>query len=235
MEDTFADLAQHCLSLLDQTGLDNRILIAVSGIPGSGKTTLGTAVHHKINEIWTSAHPSAPRISAFVPMDGFHLTRQKLASMPNAEEAIARRGAPFTFDPDGLLGLIRKLRTPIDSDTKTVYAPSFDHAAKDPVENDIAIYPTDRILIIEGNYLHLDQNPWHQIADLMNELWFVNVQRYVARERIIHRHIQAGIAKDESEAANRADQNDLVNGDYIIKHSLPPTRIIISIDDKNYS
>jgi pantothenate kinase len=61
--------------------------------------------------------------------------------------------------------------------------------------------------------------------------WFVRVERETARRRVIRRHIAAGIAKDEDEAAKRADENDLVNGDYIIQHSLPPHRIIISIQD----
>lgn len=31
-------------------------------------------------------------------MDGYHLRRAQLDSMPNAKEAHARRGAPWTFD-----------------------------------------------------------------------------------------------------------------------------------------
>ncbi|KAJ8103522.1 P-loop containing nucleoside triphosphate hydrolase protein [Lipomyces tetrasporus] len=230
MEATFNDLASHCIELLESAPADQRVLIAVSGIPGSGKTTLGNAVYQRVNNLWNDR--SGTRIAAFVPMDGFHLTRETLASMPNAEEAIARRGAPFTFDPNGLLLLVEGLRRPLDSESKSLFAPSFDHAVKDPVEDDIEILPTDRIVIIEGNYLHLQDEPWHQIAGLMDELWFVRVEREIARQRIIHRHIEAGIAKDEGEAAKRADENDLVNGDYIIQHSLTPHRIIISIQDK---
>ncbi|KAK9238518.1 P-loop containing nucleoside triphosphate hydrolase protein [Lipomyces kononenkoae] len=229
MEATFQDLANHCIELLENARPDHRILIAVSGIPGSGKTTLGNAVYQRINKAWNNR--SGTRIAAFVPMDGFHLRRETLAAMPNAEEAIARRGAPFTFDPNGLLRLVENLRKPVDSASKSIFAPSFDHAVKDPVDNDIEILPTDRILIIEGNYLHLQDEPWNQIAGLMDELWFVMVERDIARQRVIHRHIEAGIAKDECEAAKRADENDLVNGDYIVQHSLVPHRIIISIQD----
>ncbi|KAK9320996.1 P-loop containing nucleoside triphosphate hydrolase protein [Lipomyces orientalis] len=231
MEATFNDLASHCIELLERASADQRVLIAVSGIPGSGKTTLGNAVYQRVNNLWNDRSGST-RIAAFVPMDGFHLTRKTLASMPNAEEAIARRGAPFTFDPNGLLQLVESLRRPLGGESKSLFAPSFDHAVKDPVEDDIEILPTDRIIIMEGNYLHLQDEPWHQIAALMDELWFVRVEREIARQRIIHRHIEAGIAKDECEAAKRADENDLVNGDYIIQNSLTPHRIIISIQDK---
>ncbi|KAK9458675.1 P-loop containing nucleoside triphosphate hydrolase protein [Lipomyces oligophaga] len=235
MDATFEDLASHCLSLLKIAPIDQRILIAVSGIPGSGKTTLGNAVLEKVNHKWNQVYNNSSRIAAFVPMDGFHLTRAELQAMPNSVEAFARRGAPFTFDPNGLLALIRRLREPISVDSRPIYAPSFDHAVKDPVQNDIKILPSDRILIIEGNYLHLTDKPWDSIACLMDELWFVRVERDIARQRIIHRHLQAGLASSETDAAKRADENDLPNGDYIIAHSLKPHRIIISIQDDNFA
>ncbi|KAK9447447.1 P-loop containing nucleoside triphosphate hydrolase protein [Limtongia smithiae] len=242
MESTFADLAAHCIALLSHIPAESRIIVAISGIPGSGKTTLGTAVVSKINELWMTACAAdaekathKTQICAFVPMDGFHLTRAQLAAMPNAEEAIARRGAPFTFDPESLLSLVQKLRVPVSADAKSIYAPSFDHAVKDPIENDIKVLPTDRIIIIEGLYLMLEDSPWNQIADLMDELWFVNVERAVARDRIIRRHLEAGIARNEAEAIKRADESDLVNGDYIVSHSLTPDKMIISIQDDRIS
>lgn len=70
--------------------------------------------------------------------------------MPNPTEAHARRGAPFTFDPVGLRQLVSKLREPIVAGAPPIYAPSFDHAKKDPVEDDIVILNTQRVLVFEG-------------------------------------------------------------------------------------
>jgi len=50
-----------------------------------------------------------------------------------------------------------------------VYAPSFDHAVQDPVENDIVVSSRSRIVIIEGNYTLLDQKPWNEIPYLCDE------------------------------------------------------------------
>jgi len=36
-------------------------------------------------------------------MDGFHLTKKQLSEMPDPVEAFKRRGAPFTFDGNGML------------------------------------------------------------------------------------------------------------------------------------
>ena len=96
-------------------------------------------------------HPSAPPIAAFVPMDGFHLTRAQLDALPDPANAHARRGAEFTFDGEGFLKLVQRLRAPLTSSSSVVYAPSFDHAVKDPKEDDIMVDVSHRIIVFEGN------------------------------------------------------------------------------------
>jgi pantothenate kinase len=138
------------------------LLIAVAGIPGSGKTTLAATLASDLNTIYheeaharsptlpkvDAAHPdpSQPDIAVAIPLDGYHLTRKQLAEMPNSEEAIFRRGAAFTFDAEGYYKLVEKLRKPLEATTPTIRAPSFDHAKKDPVEDDIGIPPSARIV-----------------------------------------------------------------------------------------
>lgn len=164
-------------------------------------------------------------------MDGYHLTRAQLSAMPDPTNAHARRGAAFTFDGQAYYELIKRLRQPITPESGTLYAPSFDHAVKDPVENDIAIGKGTRVLIFEGNYVALDQEPWKGAAVLMDEIWFVEVDNDVARKRLVSRHVKAGIAKDEEEAGRRADENDLVNGKEIMDKRVQVHELIKSIDD----
>ena len=72
--------------------------------------------------------------------------------MPDPEMAHARRGAEFTFDGKGFYELVKELRRPIMSEsTATVWAPSFDHAVKDPVEMGIEVPREARVIIFEGN------------------------------------------------------------------------------------
>jgi pantothenate kinase len=68
----------------------------------------------------------------------------------------------------------------------------------------------------------------------MDELWFVEVEEDVARERLVKRHIEAGIAKDEDEARKRADENDLVNGREIVQNRLSVHEVIKSKDDGSW-
>lgn len=169
-------------------------------------------------------------------MDGFHLTRAQLSAMPDPERAHARRGAEFTFDGAAFLALVQAVRSSPSPPLvlETVYAPSFDHAVKDPVANDIAILPCHRIIVFEGNYVCLDKEPWRSAAALMDERWFVEVDFQTARRRLVKRHVKAGIAKDEEEAGKRADENDLVNGEQIIRERVDVDEVVVSREDKGW-
>ncbi len=226
--------------------------------PPKGKTTLSQKVTAALNARHAALHAdksgtgTAP-VAVFVPMDGYHLTRAQLSAMADPARAHARRGAEFTFDGAAFLALVRALREPLrhlppsppdppgggattttattTAATKTIYAPSFDHAVKDPRPDDIAILPGHRAVVFEGNYVCLDREPWRAAAALMDERWFVDVDFATARDRLIARHVAAGIAADAAEAARRADENDLVNGREIVESRVPVDEVIVSRED----
>jgi len=167
-------------------------------------------------------------------MDGYHLSRAQLSALPDPDTAHARRGAAFTFDGDSFLSLVRLLRQPLSPHTPVYYAPSFDHAVKDPVADNIAIPPTARIVIFEGNYLSLNKTPWKEAAELMDELWFVQVDKGRAKERLVERHVRTGVTADRESAARRADENDLPNGREIVEGRLDVHEVIESKEDERW-
>jgi pantothenate kinase len=89
-------------------------------------------------------------------MDGYHYYRKDLDKMPDPKEAHDRRGAEFTFDS------VRFVRDMIQAKiNKEAKFPSFDHALKDPVEEDIGYNSNAHdLLIVEGLYVLLDKDPW---------------------------------------------------------------------------
>lgn len=166
-----------------------------------------------------------------VPMDGYHLTRAQLDAMADPQTARARRGAAFTFDGFGFLSLVKELRKPITGESVTLYAPSFDHAVKDPVADAIPIPAATRVLVFEGNYIALDEEPWREARAMLDECWFVLVSESVARKRLIKRHVATGVAIDEEEAGRKADENDLVNGREIVEKRVSVDETVQSVDD----
>lgn len=194
----------------------------MSGIPGCGKTTLGGAVAARLNEL----ENADSEFAVCIPMDGYHLPRAQLAAMPDPATAIHRRGAAFTFDGDGYYRLVQSLREPLTADSPTIYAPSFDHAIKDPVENDIPIRPESKVVIFEGLYLSLNREPWSQAAALVDESWFIDVDREVARSRLVKRHVASGIVPDAQAAEDRIRTTDFLNADDIMDNRLPVQEVL---------
>lgn len=172
-------------------------------------------------------------------MDGYHLTRAQLSAMPDPATAHARRGAEFTFDGAAYARLIAALRSaPLlppsgaAAAAAAVLAPSFDHATKDPAPDTIAVLPSHRVVVVEGNYVLLDREPWRSAAALFDERWFVDVADVaVARARLRRRHVAAGIAATDEEADRRAVENDLPNGEEIVRLRLPADEVIASRED----
>lgn len=227
-----------------------RLLIAISGIPGSGKTTLAASVVSGINKIFhndfhqqhpnlpeaspTRPDPSQPDIAYVVPLDGYHLTRKQLSEMPNPEEAIFRRGAAFTFDSQSYLNLVTQLRKPLEATTPTIYAPSFDHAIKDPIPLDIGIPPTARIIIFEGLYVALNDEGWRDAAELMDEIWAIEVSMAVAEARVAKRNFAAGLSPTLEESMARTKANDMRNAREVLNQRLPVQEVVKSIEDEEW-
>lgn len=144
---------------------------------------------------------------AIVPMDGYHYYRSQLEKMDNPQHALAKRGAPFTFDSERFVNDIVNLRK-----SGSGSFPSFDHGKGDPVENDILVeYKRHKIILVEGNYLFLPEQPWSRLLDetCFDEAWYVNCPVDEATKRVIDRHVRTGKTKETAEL--RAYSNDLVN------------------------
>jgi pantothenate kinase len=185
----------------------SRFLVAVAGAPGSGKTTLAGEVVRRLN---TSSKSLS---AALLSMDGFHLPRSTLDALPNREEAYVRRGAPFTFDLDAFLPFMRGVRGWADtSSQESISAPSFSHTTKDPVPSGTCIPAETKILIVEGNYLLLDEPGWSEVSTLVDMRVLISVDLTSTRERVARRHVRAGIEKTLDDAYRRVDANDALNG-----------------------
>lgn len=203
-----------------------RYLVAIAGAPGSGKSTMAEGVLGHLRKLSSEIH------AAVIPMDGFHFPRRVLDQFPNRKDAYLRRGAPWTFDAARCVDFVQRLRVFADGERdsqEVLYAPGFSHADKDPVEDAIRITGDCSIIIIEGNYLLLDEPEWRDISGLVDLRIFVQVDLQEARERLARRHVEAGIENCRHDALLRVDRNDYLNGITVQEKLLVPDIVVHSI------
>lgn len=180
--------------------VDGRAVLGVVGCPGSGKSTF---VDRLVASLGARLE-GGPAAVAHVPMDGFHLADQALDRLGLRH----RKGAPETFDAGGYAALLRRLRT----ETGTVYAPAFERDLEQPLAGAIAVPPSVRLVVTEGNYLLLD-GPWTEVRGLLTEAWFVQVGDETRVRRLVARHERFG--KTHQEAVDWVRTVDQPNADLV--------------------
>ena len=171
------DLARRVINLLPEHG---RILVGIAGSPGAGKTTVAMQVAATVNDLLGST-----KIAVHLPMDGFHLANSTLDRLGGHD----RKGAIDTFDGWGFVALLRRVLTEYDH---TVYAPSFDRNVDEGIAAEIAVLPSARVVMVEGNYLLADTEPWVQIDSLLAESWFCETSENERLRRLVDRHERHG-------------------------------------------
>jgi pantothenate kinase len=157
-----------------------RCLLGIAGAPGSGKSTLAS-------ELLELLEPDA----VVVGLDGFHLANRVLVD----HGLLERKGAPETFDAAGFRILLARLRT---NDDEVVYAPEFHREIEEPIAGAVAVPRTVTIVILEGNYLLLDDGPWRGVRDLFDEVWYLDLDSRTRRDRLLRRHVAFGKSPEEA-------------------------------------
>lgn len=137
-------------------------------------------------------------------MDGFHLAEDTLEHLGRR----TRKGAPDTFDAAGYANLLTRIR---EQTSHTVYAPRFDRTLEEPIAGSIAV-PTDIPLVVtEGNYLLLDSGDWPDARATMEEVWYLDLDDEVRRERLVRRHSLFGKSDHDAHTwAHGSDEDNAV-------------------------
>lgn len=163
-------------TLLERPG---RVVLGVAGSPGAGKSTVASSL------LVALGSRLGPDFVGHLPMDGFHLADAQLDRLGLRD----RKGAPETFDVDGYVAALRRLH---DEPDRTLYVPGFERDLEQPIAAAIDIPPSARLVVTEGNYLLLPSGGWKRVRPLCAEVWFVEVDDDVRRERLARRHEQFG-------------------------------------------
>jgi pantothenate kinase len=196
---SLVDAVMAARALSPQSG---RVLLGLAGVPGSGKSTVAEA-------LVTALGPA----SVGVPMDGFHLPNEVLAARGLADV----KGAPETFDREGFVALLGRLRT----EPGTVAAPRFDRAIEASVPDAIVVTPEHRLVVVEGNYLlH-----WPDAHALLDEVWLVQAASEEARvTSLVARHESFG--RTPAQAREWVKRNDEANARLVASGAALADRVV---------
>ena len=187
-----------------------RVVLGITGSPGAGKTTLAGSLVALLNagDAASEADPAAvpggasdgaamgtapATVAVHLPMDGFHLANTTLDRLGLRD----RKGAIETFDGWGFLALLERVRREVDH---TVYAPAFERDVDEPVAGEIAIAASAGFVVVEGNYLLAEAEPWRRMRALLDEAWFCDAHDEERLRRLVRRHTEFGRSPDAAHA-----------------------------------
>ena len=218
INEIFIPLLQRLTKL--QQEKQRRVLMLLAAPPGAGKSTL-LSLLEKLSLEREGLTPVQ-----VIGMDGFHRPQEYLLShfiRHNGKmvSMVQIKGAPITFDLEKLRSRVAEI-----ADGKVCGWPAYDRTIHNPVEN--AILVDKDIVILEGNYLLLNEDGWKDLSGYADYTVFLRAEEELLRQRLIERHMKTGAEKKAAE--DFVDFSDLPNVRLCLENS-GKADLTLSIDD----
>lgn len=205
-----SEIATIAASIFKRAGRAGRFMVAIAGPPGAGKSTISANLHDVLPE----------GTAAVVPMDGFHFDDVVLEQRGQR----ARKGAPETFDFAGFEVLLKRIR----AGEPDIAVPVFDRSMELSRAAASVIATDVKFILVEGNYLLLDEEPWSRLGPMFDFTIFIDVPRAELERRLRQRWHDHG--REEEEALAWIASNDMPNiervlarrrdADFVLDHEL---------------
>ncbi|MEM9245592.1 MAG: AAA family ATPase [Cyanobacteria bacterium P01_F01_bin.153] len=176
-----------------------RRLVAIAGPPGAGKTTVARLAQSALENRGVS--------TGLLAMDGFHLDNAVLSQ----RGMLARKGAPETFDVAGFRSILDRLRSEAE-----VAVPEFDRTSDQVIAARSIVRSDQKTVIVEGNYLLLDEPVWRDLEQQWAHAVFLDVPFEKLEERLIQRWLDHGLPPDAARV--RALENDIPNARRVVEN-----------------
>jgi pantothenate kinase len=169
---------------------DGRFVVLLAGAPGVGKSTLA--------QEWEANAGARGTELQCLPMDGFHLPNRVLDErrvLIDDEEVSLRqlKGSPESYDLDALLESLRRLYA-----GDAMSWPRYDRELHEPVADAIEVIERG-VVVVEGNYLLLDEPGWRDAASFAHRSAFLDADEDLARRGLVERHVRGGRSRDDAE------------------------------------
>ena len=189
VEGLFLPLLRRLRELQRRSG--RRCIVFLAAPPATGKSTLAQFLAPL-----SRTEECLPPVQA-LGMDGFHYPNRYLAAhtiLRDGEEIplTSIKGAPETFDVPALAAKLSAARE------ERVTFPVYDRRIHDVVPD--AVTADAPILLVEGNWLLLDEEPWHVLCPLADYTLRIDVPPELLRGRLIARKVQGGSTAEDAVA-----------------------------------
>lgn len=209
VETIFLPLLRRLTELQREKG--RRILVLLAAPPGAGKTTLLSFLEKLSRE-----KEGLERIQS-VGMDGFHRRQEYLLSHTAERDGetfpmVKIKGAPVTFDLERLTERVKKIAA-----GENCGWPGYDRLLHNPVED--AVWIDSKIVLLEGNYLLLDEEGWRDLAGFADYTVSIRAEEEMLRARLIDRKIKTGVSREET--VRFVDFSDMPNVRICLEKSMP--------------
>jgi pantothenate kinase len=179
----------------------HRVLVGITGAPAAGKSTLASSLAADFRAT------GGPNAAIAVGMDGFHVANSELARL----DLTSRKGAPETFDAYGFVALLRRLRA---ADEPVVYCPSYSRTLHESIGGAIAVPAAVEVIVVEGNYLLLDAEPWRVVRELLDIVIYLDTPSGVRLPSLLRRQRSRGLDRDA--AHDWVYRSDEANADLVV-------------------
>ena len=221
VEEIFLPLLRKWTTLQHQ--LKRRVIVFLSAPPGVGKTTTAQFL-----EYLSQKEKDIEEIQA-VGLDGFHYHQDYILThkvcIDGKQTAMKEvKGCPETFDIEKLRNKLSHLKT---ENTKW---PVYDRTIHDVKEEVVTV--EKQIVLIEGNWLLLDEKPWNELEAECDDSVFISADENFLQERLIKRKVMGGLTKEEAEAFYR--KSDCKNIRRLMKAHCQAGEVLIMEADGNY-
>jgi pantothenate kinase len=198
---------------IKEFGGEGRILVAISGPPGVGKSTFAGT----LCDLLTATHPGA---AAIVAMDGFHFDDRVL----DPRGWRARKGAPHTFDVGGLRAMLGRLKANTENE---IAVPVFDRKIEIARAGAALIVQSCPVILVEGNYLALNAAPWRDLAEFFDVTVRLEAPLAEIRRRLVERWHRHGLS--DGAAKEKISENDLPNAKTVLENALPTDFVVTTV------
>ena len=192
-----SNLVNQLVQRLAADDAPERLVVGLAGAPGSGKSTIAEQLATELK--------AADVFAGLVAMDGFHLSNAVLDELGRRN----RKGAPDTFDVEGYLTILDRVRA---DGAPRVLAPVYRRDLHEAVAAGSIVSGTG-VVVTEGNYLALETRGWGAARERIDLLIHIDVPEEVLVPRLINRHEDFG-------------KNPLAAGHWVRTVDLPNARLI---------